>query len=202
MPVPSPQLLSSHDADHQVKVRPDDIPVQPAHRPIPEPILVRDVERYRQLIDCCDDAVFLVKHALIVGGNSAADALFRGAAAKPLKGRAISDVLQAIVGKSSKTGKPVFERPPGDYPSSIEADLLLPQGSSITAEITVTPCPIDDNGDEYLIAVRNTSARRHMAEALLQQDQYLNLITDTVPALIAYIDRAERYCFVNVAYET
>jgi len=205
MPVPSPQLLSSHDADHQVEVRPDGIPVQPTHRPIPEPMLVRDAERYRQLIDCCDDAVFLVRHAHIVGGNSAADALFRGAGAEPLKGRAISDVLQAVDGKAGKTGKPgkpVFVLPPGDYPTSVEADLLLPQGGSITAEITVTPCPIDDNGDEYLIAVRNTSARRHMAEALLQQDQYLNLITDTVPALIAYIDRAERYCFVNVAYET
>lgn len=35
----------------------------------------------------------------------------------------------------------------------------------------------------------------------VQPDQYLRLITDAVPAMIAYVDREQRYRFVNAAYE-
>ena len=50
------------------------------------------------------------------------------------------------------------------------------------------------------IFVTDISDRKHAQEALQQREAELQLITDTVPALIAYIDGDHRYRFANRAF--
>ncbi|MCX6046757.1 MAG: PAS domain S-box protein [Chloroflexi bacterium] len=47
----------------------------------------------------------------------------------------------------------------------------------------------------------NAIEKARTEQALRRSEEQLRLITDAVPSLIAYIDREERYQFVNAAYE-
>ena len=48
---------------------------------------------------------------------------------------------------------------------------------------------------------RNNTEMRRISEALRASELQLRQITDTLPALIAYIDSEQRFCFHNRAYE-
>lgn len=54
----------------------------------------------------------------------------------------------------------------------------------------------------YLTINRDITERRHSEAALKESTEQLQMITDSVPGLIAYIDRDEHYRFVNATYES
>ncbi|GAB4228957.1 MAG: hypothetical protein Kow00121_57940 [Elainellaceae cyanobacterium] len=60
----------------------------------------------------------------------------------------------------------------------------------------------EENGQVRRIAgiAEDITARKHVEQALYQQQQELRLITDAVPAVITYVDRQQRYRFVNKAF--
>ena len=151
-------------------------------------LLEQDEDRYLQLVERCCEGILLVRDGRITGANRAAAKLLGHAGADKLAGKAIGEVLQS-----------------GDMhplvPTTYEKALTLPNGSTLNAEITVSSYLDPDAPDGMLVVVRDTGARRRIAAALHQQDHYLQLITDNVPLLIAYVDRNERYRFVNATYE-
>jgi diguanylate cyclase (GGDEF)-like protein/PAS domain S-box-containing protein len=51
--------------------------------------------------------------------------------------------------------------------------------------------------DSIAITTRDISARKHDEQALQQSEERLRMVTDSVPALIAYLDMDERYLFIN-----
>jgi PAS domain S-box-containing protein len=50
-------------------------------------------------------------------------------------------------------------------------------------------------------AVQDITDRKRTEEALERSEQQLRLITDATPALVSYIDRSQRYRFVNLKYQ-
>ncbi|HEX7633918.1 MAG TPA: ATP-binding protein [Noviherbaspirillum sp.] len=54
-----------------------------------------------------------------------------------------------------------------------------------------------DSAEPHPLLIKQDELRLHA-----MQEEYLRIITDAVPVLIAYIDTDERYRFVNAAYET
>lgn len=164
-----------------------------------EPDLLRDEDRYRQLIERCVDGIFLLRNGCVVGANRAAARLVGAATPALLHGRALDELLVPHINEATQNATPLF--PLDDCPATLDRQLVLPDQSVIDAEITVAPYLDREAADGRVIVIRDVSARKRIAAALYQQDQYLRLITDTVPALIAYIDHDQRYRFVNAAYE-
>jgi PAS domain S-box-containing protein len=58
--------------------------------------------------------------------------------------------------------------------------------------------PMPDGG--FVLTFTDITAQRHTEEALRDGERRIRLITDATPALIAYVDREERYQFVNEPY--
>jgi PAS domain S-box-containing protein len=54
---------------------------------------------------------------------------------------------------------------------------------------------------QFICSVRDITERKRIAETLHANELQLRQITDTVPVLIACLDRAQRFCFHNKAYE-
>lgn len=165
-----------------------------------EPALQQDEDRYRQLIERCVDAIFLLNEHRIVGANRAAAKLVGAATTEHLHGALLCELLRAPAPDGQET-RPALEASLETCPASFDRTLLLPDGSVIDAEITVAPYLERSAPNGRVIVIRDVSARKRIAAALYQQDQYLRLITDTVPALISYIDTEQRYRFVNAAHE-
>ncbi|HEY9762592.1 MAG TPA: PAS domain-containing protein [Trichocoleus sp.] len=75
--------------------------------------------------------------------------------------------------------------------------------SRITIEVNAAP--IRDEQGEIVAAVaifQDITERKRVESALKRQKEELRLITDAVPALIAYVDKERRYRFVNQAFTT
>jgi diguanylate cyclase (GGDEF)-like protein/PAS domain S-box-containing protein len=53
--------------------------------------------------------------------------------------------------------------------------------------------------DSIAITSRDVSQRKHSEEALQQSEERMRMVTDAVPALIAYLSDDERYLFINQA---
>lgn len=64
--------------------------------------------------------------------------------------------------------------------------------------------PIND-GDEALIGIVGVSVditdRKQIEDRLRRSESELRLVTDSIPSLISYVDKTERYRFVNAVYE-
>ena len=85
--------------------------------------------------------------------------------------------------------------------------MFLPAAGALTREIrlpegTVTDLRIDPlTGGGFVVTANDVTARVRSAEALREGEQWIRIITDNVPVLIAYVDRDERYRFTNRAYQ-
>ncbi|MDP3828561.1 MAG: PAS domain S-box protein, partial [Polaromonas sp.] len=84
----------------------------------------------------------------------------------------------------------------------VEISLLGRKGS--VRHISISGEPIFDSSGRftgYHGTGRDTTEMRRVSNALRDSEMQLREITDTVPALIAYVDKAQRFRFHNRAYE-
>lgn len=192
MAVSSNDVLSLYDNEFIPLIELTGSPVHAMDDNPPNATPAINEDRYRQLIERGADGVMLVRHAHVAGTNNAAATLLGYGSADQINGRMLSDVLVT----ADRSSIPI-----DGHAVSVEKRLLLPEGGAIEAELTIAPYPGTTADDGCIIVVRDIAARNHIATALRQQDRYLRLITDAVPALIAFIDTNQRYRFVNAAYE-
>ncbi len=76
-----------------------------------------------------------------------------------------------------------------------------PSGRIVWASMKTAAILVDGQNQGYVGSVDDITARREAELALSKSEQRLRTITDTLPALVAYIDANERYRFNNIAYE-
>jgi len=73
-------------------------------------------------------------------------------------------------------------------------------GTVFDVEVAVNLVELD--GKHYLFASsRDITQRKFAEEALRQSEAHLLAVTDRIPMRVSFIDHAERYQFVNLAYE-
>lgn len=80
---------------------------------------------------------------------------------------------------------------------SYERELSTLQGPR-HVEVTAVP-DVDKSGRVagLFVMMSDVTARRDAEAALLQSEQRLRMVADNIPALVSYVDRDERYRFVN-----
>lgn len=74
-------------------------------------------------------------------------------------------------------------------------------GRIVWASLKTAPILVDGLNQGYVGSVDDITARREAEQALAKSEQRLRTITDTLPALVAYVDAGEHYRFNNLAYE-
>lgn len=74
-------------------------------------------------------------------------------------------------------------------------------GRVIWISTKTAPIIVDGELHGYVGSVDDITTRREAEQALSKSEQRLRTITDTLPALVAYVDADERYRVNNLAYE-
>ncbi|MEI2578874.1 PAS domain S-box protein [Scytonema sp. PRP1] len=81
----------------------------------------------------------------------------------------------------------------------VEMGVFKPDGEIAWISLTSAPIPLESYG---VASVYMDITQRKQAEiALRQSEEQLRLITDSLPVCICYLDREQRYRFVNKTYE-
>ncbi|WP_242489974.1 diguanylate cyclase domain-containing protein [Noviherbaspirillum cavernae] len=83
----------------------------------------------------------------------------------------------------------------------VEVMALHRNGMEIPVELSVVAVR---NGDKYVANafLRNISERKSAEQKLAASEKRLRAITDNLPVLISYLDREQRYRFINATYES
>ncbi|KAB8314862.1 PAS domain S-box protein [Tolypothrix campylonemoides VB511288] len=81
----------------------------------------------------------------------------------------------------------------------VEMGVFKPDAEIAWISLTAAPIPLEDYG---IASVYVDITQRKQAEiALRQSEEQLRLITDSLPVCISYLDKEQRYQFVNKTYE-
>ncbi|MGB0580076.1 MAG: PAS domain S-box protein [Limisphaerales bacterium] len=104
-----------------------------------------------------------------------------------------------VVGRPKRETRRVLEQLEPGKPVELESLHRNSSGQTIPVEVRATATML--GGRKMVLSiVRDITERRRATDAINHSRLQLQLITDNLPSLIAYIDRGERYKFVNRAY--
>ncbi|HEU4621606.1 MAG TPA: diguanylate cyclase [Burkholderiaceae bacterium] len=82
-----------------------------------------------------------------------------------------------------------------------EHRMVRPDGSMSWVSVHAAPIMIDNALHGYVGSVEDITARREADRALRASELRVRTITDALPVLVGFFDAAQRYRFVNRAYE-
>lgn len=155
------------------------------------------IRRYADIVEATDDAVISCdREGRILSWNRSAARMF-GIEARDIVGRHVSalgesvaqaDQIESLVGRV-KTGETV----------SLPRLPVTPHtGERFWISLTLSPVSDDDGSVIAVVAIARDISDAVKTERLRRQDQeHIRLITDAVPAVIAYLDRDLVYTFAN-----
>lgn len=152
------------------------------------------------LAGLCGAGIFLSRNGRIVYINRAGLALIGGVEMSPLIGRSLLEFLS----HDAHAGSPDVERLKLDSDKRVycgKGQLKRFDGSAIEVEVINPPCE-DTEDIGSMVILRELSDSNRMGGMQDLRGQYLQLTTDALPALIAYLDNDMRYRYVNATYET
>jgi len=160
--------------------------------------LAESEQRYRALVEQAQDGIVLLQDGKIRYANSYAAGLL-GYAVEELLGSPFemyvpADRVQELADRYRK-------RMGGEaVPSVYEVALRHQDGSQVEIEVNAG-LSIDEGRPADLVFIRDIRERVQARQELEESQRLLNLVIDHVPALISYVDRRQRFRFVNQQYE-
>jgi PAS domain S-box-containing protein len=156
-------------------------------------------ECYLQLMALCTDGIFLVLNGRIAYVNQAGVDLLGEPDADQLLGRSLLDAVRIDF---SKVTHDYIESQLNSCQccSPLRGKLRRVDGSTADIEL-LTAAYYNHDSTGSIVILRDIAKPLDNAAELIDED-YLRLIADTIPALIAYVSNEERYLFINAAYET
>ncbi|MGI9045931.1 MAG: PAS domain-containing protein [Burkholderiales bacterium] len=148
-----------------------------------------------------------VMPALIAHIDSEQRYLFANRTYEQWCGKSRAEILGAtvrdVVGESSYAGlRPYIEGVLSGQPVSFDRPAVYPDGLARHVHGDYLP-DVDEHGvvRGFFALVADISESHRIEETLARREHELRLIADSLPVLIAYIDRERRYRFVNRTYE-
>ncbi|NUR18074.1 MAG: PAS domain S-box protein [Gemmatimonadaceae bacterium] len=89
----------------------------------------------------------------------------------------------------------------GEPVADVEARISTRSGASRDVSVSAAPLRDAQGAVRGAVAfVTDIAARKQAERALAERDEQYRLVTDGIPFMIAYVDREERYRFVNSAF--
>jgi len=160
-------------------------------------------ERHRNLdlFEAAADAAIRVDEgARILAVNRRTEQMF-GYRRDELIGRHIGVLIPERFRTAQERKLGTYVLAPGERAMGAEFDLygLRKDGTEVPVEISIIP----EQTAEGLVTtglVRNITKRMQAAHQATRQADLLRLVTDSLPALIAYLNRDLRYGFANLSY--
>ncbi|HEX7180282.1 MAG TPA: PAS domain S-box protein [Thermoanaerobaculia bacterium] len=161
--------------------------------------LLRTNQALRTLIESSPLAISVLdREGLVRAWNPAAERIF-GWSRKEVLGRLVPSVPEARREEFLDNLRRTFE---GRPLSGVETVRQRKDGTLIDVELWISVLHGPQGEPESLVSMINDiSDRKRAQEALRLREEQLRLITDSVPALISYIDTGLCYRFVNRQYE-
>lgn len=164
-----------------------------------EEALRRRESDYRHLVELNPDAVIVQCDGKVVFANQRACAMFGARSTEDLIGLdALSivhpDSRDSILGKRKHVLADQASVPP------TETRHLRLDGTSFHSEFTAGPLEWNDR-PATINLIRDVTDRKRAEDAVRKSEELLKLVTDTIPALISYVDTDRRYRFANKEYE-
>lgn len=162
--------------------------------------LLRSHQTLRTLIDASPLAInVLDRLGTVRVWNPAAEGIF-GWTRREVLGRNLPTIPEERREEFESNLRRTFV---GDSLDGVETVRRRKDGSPVDVQIwTALLRSPQDEPESILTMTADISVRKRAEEALREREEQLRLITDSVPALIAYIDAERRYRFVNLQYET
>ncbi|MCK5276302.1 MAG: PAS domain S-box protein, partial [Alphaproteobacteria bacterium] len=154
---------------------------------------------YRHLVELNPDAVIVQCDGKVVFANQRACAMFGARSTEDLIGLdALSivhpDSRDSILGKRKHVLADQASVP------LTETRHLRLDGTSFHSEFTAGPFEWNDR-PATISLIRDVTDRKWAEDAVRKSEELLKLVTDTIPALISYVDTDRRYRFANKEYE-
>ncbi len=166
-----------------------------------EAALARSESRLAELMEAAPDAMIAVREdGAIATANSQAEELF-GYARDELTNLAIEQLVPERHRERHAAHRATFAQEPArrSMGSGLVLTALHRDGAEIPVEISLNPIQTDE-GVLVFSSIRDITDRQVAQERLLESEQRLRLVADSLPALIAYVDAEQRHGFGNRAY--
>ncbi len=147
-----------------------------------------------------DGVVTVTQAGLVVNANTAAQQLF-GYTLQQLQGEHVALLLPERYQMAFRAFfDALTERPPGFRESDTEVWGQRRDGQEFPVRVSFGD--VNVGGQRLFTAIiRDVTESKEVADALRDSETQLRQLTDSVPALIAYVDRDRRFRFHNRAYE-
>ncbi len=147
-----------------------------------------------------DGVVTVTQAGLVVNANAAAQQLF-GYTLQQLQGEHVALLLPERYQMPFRAFfDALTERPAGFRESDTEVWGQRREGQEFPVRVSFGD--VTAGGERLFTAIiRDVTESKQIADALRDSEAQLRQLTDSVPALIAYVDRDQRFRFVNKAYE-
>jgi len=163
---------------------------------------LRDSETMTRTIteSMADAVITTTDDDIVLQANAAALQLF-GYEKSELIGRDVSELVpERLRGQYKSFTAALRARPEAFRMTNHDVRSMRKDGTEFPASVSFGDVHV--GGRRLFTAlISDITERRRITEALRASESQLRQITDTVPALITYLDLEQRFCFHNKAYE-
>lgn len=170
-----------------------------SERKAAETALKASEERYRRLLQVIPDAVTVTRGDQLAFVNDAAVQLFGAERAHDILGRSLFDFIspdcQIFMRERIRRLQEAERKSP-----LVELQATRMDGTLLDVE--ATGCSFSDGNERSVVTIlRDITLRKRGEEALRESEEQLRLIADSLPIMLARVDRDARYLFLNAEAE-